>query len=83
MEVLRMRFIGIALIVIVFSCSSSTVSDQQDTPVTVDNSWEVTVSGKIMNPVVGAAVNIAEILEGQLGPQQAVQAALANMVAMA
>jgi peroxiredoxin len=69
MELLKNRFFGIALIAIVLSCSSSSVSEQEESTVSAA-SWEVKVSGKIMNPTAGATVKIAEILEGRLGTEE-------------
>ena len=67
MELLKSRFIGIALVAIVLSCSSSSVSEETIEG-EVAESWVVTVSGKIQTPS-GTAVKITEILEGQLGKE--------------
>lgn len=67
MELLKNRFVGVALVAIVLSCSSSSVSENGEHAEAA--TWEVTVSGKISNPS-GTAVKIAEIQEGQLGPEE-------------
>ncbi len=72
MELLKNRFIGVALVAIVLSCSSSSVSEQEEVSTKTAAAWEVKVSGKIMNPATGAVVKIAEIQEGQLGPEESI-----------
>ncbi len=69
MELLKNRFVGVALVAIVLSCSSSSVSEKDEDSESEPATWEVTVSGKISNPS-GTAVKIAEIQEGQLGPEE-------------
>ncbi len=69
MKLLKNRFVGIALFAIVFSCSSSSVSESGDESTAEAATWEVTVRGKISNPTAGV-VKIAEIQEGQLGAEE-------------